>query len=267
MTVVKTLFALSQNHCAFSDPDTGRGCEHELTNPRWKKVRARICHIHGKEPNSARYDPMLPCEERNRFENLILLCPNHHSEIDDLEPERFAPEVLAEMKERALQRVEAHAKWADEDRLDDVVQQALAQMRVIWAVEEGASIATARNDASHTIDAEIIAGDPVLTVDRADDGDLNVTNRGGGDARQVRAQMVQGAPGRVELATIQGTTVAERQVLRVGFDREPLSKERLIIRLDWIAEDGTTRSRDFPLPVHFERQVVDHAGATDSTSR
>src|SRR4051794_19792218 len=121
-TVVKTLFALSGNVCSFSDPDTTIGCERELTNPGWKRVRARICHIHGKEPSSERYDSSLPCDKRNAFENLILLCPNHHSEIDELTPERFSPEVLRAMKERAMQHAAPQEAWISEVRLLEVAQ-------------------------------------------------------------------------------------------------------------------------------------------------
>jgi hypothetical protein len=32
-------------------------------------------------------------EQRYDFDNLILLCPNHHARIDDLEPDRFTVEM------------------------------------------------------------------------------------------------------------------------------------------------------------------------------
>ncbi len=37
-------------------------------------------------------------DQRNSFDNLLLLCPNHHKLIDDLEPDRHTVEVLEEMK-------------------------------------------------------------------------------------------------------------------------------------------------------------------------
>lgn len=43
-------------------------------------------------------------EDRDHFANLILMCPNHHLEIDSLSPEKYSAEVLTEMKERAEKR-------------------------------------------------------------------------------------------------------------------------------------------------------------------
>lgn len=79
VSVVKTLFAASQNLCAFSDIETGERCSERLTDPSWNRVRARICHIHGMLPGSARHDVAMTDEQRNSYENLILLCPNHTS--------------------------------------------------------------------------------------------------------------------------------------------------------------------------------------------
>ena len=46
--VVKTLFALSGNRCAFYDPEGLRPtCEEPLCDPAWRSVKARICHIYG----------------------------------------------------------------------------------------------------------------------------------------------------------------------------------------------------------------------------
>lgn len=95
ITAIKTLFALSRNVCAFP------GCEVKLTDPAWRQVKARICHIHAKSPGGPRYDPSMTNEERHAFENLILLCPNHHTEIDDVDPDRYPPEALYQMKATA----------------------------------------------------------------------------------------------------------------------------------------------------------------------
>lgn len=108
-TAIKTLFALSRNLCFFGpdESDKGRGdrvgaCEQRLTDPSWKRVKARIAHIKGEHPNSARYDAAQPDSERQGFENLMLLCPNHHTEIDDLRPDDFPPERLVAMRARHL---------------------------------------------------------------------------------------------------------------------------------------------------------------------
>ncbi len=111
-TTIKTLFALSGNVCGWNDPETQIGCEHALTDPSWEQVRAEICHIRGLRPTSTRYDPEMNDEERNGYENLILMCPNHHQLVDDLEPEKYSVDFLTEMKERATVRADA---WRYDD--------------------------------------------------------------------------------------------------------------------------------------------------------
>lgn len=55
-------------------------------------------HIVSAEPGDPRDDPTYTKEQRNRFENLILLCYPHHLIIDKLEPENFPRDVLLQWK-------------------------------------------------------------------------------------------------------------------------------------------------------------------------
>jgi hypothetical protein len=61
------------------------------------RVRGEMAHIIGSSDDGPRGDPSLPLADRNRYENLILLCPNHHEEID-AELADFTSEVLEQMK-------------------------------------------------------------------------------------------------------------------------------------------------------------------------
>ncbi len=45
-------------------------------------VIGEAAHIFGEKPGSARFDPIKPIEFLNSSENLIYLCPNHHTLID-----------------------------------------------------------------------------------------------------------------------------------------------------------------------------------------
>lgn len=87
--IVKELYAKSGNCCAFP------GCSKRLFEDA--SVGA-ICHIQGVKPGSARYNPDLPEEVVNSFGNLILLCPNHHTLIDQRE-DLFSVKTLLKMKE------------------------------------------------------------------------------------------------------------------------------------------------------------------------
>src|SRR5437879_1102376 len=126
-TVVKALFAMSRNVCAFVDVGTGRACEETLTDPQWKRVKAEIAHIRGLLPTSARYDA--DYEDPNGFENLCLLCPTHHTQIDDLEPERYTVEVLLEMKNRGLER-------AQSDRLNQIDFEGYAKQLIAQTLQK-----------------------------------------------------------------------------------------------------------------------------------
>jgi RNA polymerase sigma factor (sigma-70 family) len=131
-SVVKTLFALSRNVCSFIDEDRRFACEEHLTDPSWKKVKAEIAHIRGLNPGSARFDHNYV--DPNDFENLILLCPNHHNVIDDLEPDRFTVHVLLAMKHKAIERGDG-APWAPDEVLGRFARQLIRQSLLQWAVE------------------------------------------------------------------------------------------------------------------------------------
>lgn len=76
-TTVKKLAILSRNNCAFPN------CQSELIHPDNLTVIGDICHIRARNPNGPRFDETQTEEERNAFENLILMCKVHHTVIDD----------------------------------------------------------------------------------------------------------------------------------------------------------------------------------------
>lgn len=87
------LFALSGNRCAFPD------CTHALVDEATHTPIYAIAHIKSENPGGSRYDPDQTDNERRGFDNLILLCPNHHALIDK-KPELFPAEALYAMKRR-----------------------------------------------------------------------------------------------------------------------------------------------------------------------
>jgi len=174
--VVKTLFALSRNVCAFSDSERGEDYEQRLTDPAWKRVRARICHIRGLLPDSARHDASMTDVARNAYENLILMCPNHHNLIDDLEPDRYSVDVLTEMKQRAELHGGAATAWADDEMLSRLARSAIAAMRQTWWGRRYSPIVRARQiQVGTVIDYN---GEPVEISDvvrRADGHSVHLT--------------------------------------------------------------------------------------------
>ncbi|WP_375209297.1 hypothetical protein [Hyphomonas jannaschiana] len=89
ITNIKLLFARSGNQCAFPKCRAPMAINNTLLG--------EICHIKGSKPGSARHDPNQLDSERHAYNNLILLCPNHHTVIDDDE-DAYTVDRLALMK-------------------------------------------------------------------------------------------------------------------------------------------------------------------------
>lgn len=117
--VLKKLFALSRNRCAFPT------CEELLSRPEWPSVLAEICHIAGLNVGSARHDPTLG-DRCNEFENLLLLCPNHHQLIDVLEPERFSVSDLYDMKHAHETERPGDRSWCTPEQAEQFVAKLVA---------------------------------------------------------------------------------------------------------------------------------------------
>jgi hypothetical protein len=73
--VTRELYLKSGNRCYFP------GCDEPLMRANGVLV-GKIAHIEGAMPGSARFRESMSNEERRAFSNLILVCGNHHDEID-----------------------------------------------------------------------------------------------------------------------------------------------------------------------------------------
>src|SRR6266478_5173855 len=83
------LFARSGNRCAFLKCRAPIAINNTLTGD--------VCHIKGARPGSARHDPGQTDVERHAYANLVLMCPTHHTVIDDDE-EAYTVERLCKIK-------------------------------------------------------------------------------------------------------------------------------------------------------------------------
>lgn len=98
----KILWARSGNRCAI--------CLRELvevsTEIDDEAIIGEECHIIAREINGPRGNVPLANDQRDKPANLILLCRNHHKEIDD-QPNTFTVQVLTKIKL-------AHETWVSE---------------------------------------------------------------------------------------------------------------------------------------------------------
>ena len=87
---IKKLYAMSGNVCAMPSCNTKLFTESE-------DFLGQICHINARSKNGPRYDQNQSDEERNSYDNLLILCPNCHVIIDGRE-DLYPAEALKEIK-------------------------------------------------------------------------------------------------------------------------------------------------------------------------
>lgn len=170
-TVIKTLFALSGNVCAYP------ACEQRLTDPSWNQVMAEMAHICGERPGSARHDPALPPEVVNGHGNLILVCPTHHTLID-IEPQQHPVELLEKMKQGHEERSLARSEWATQDDLDRyvgllVTKQELALMPLVHDVALAGVASVSAGAHAALVKAQ---GPESIRIEFASDGGIDLVN-------------------------------------------------------------------------------------------
>lgn len=98
---IKLLWGRSGNRCSI--------CKLELTPDGEPNTIGEMAHIVARSVDGPRGKSDLSAEGRDRYENLILLCPNNHAEIDN-NPEKWPVELLKKVKAE-------HEEWVSE-RLD-----------------------------------------------------------------------------------------------------------------------------------------------------
>jgi hypothetical protein len=82
-----------------------------------------MAHIEGEKPDSARYNANMTDEERNNYQNRILLCPTHHTIIDKDENE-YTVEKLRQVKKE-------HEKWIQDSLRTQIADITFAELDVI----------------------------------------------------------------------------------------------------------------------------------------
>ena len=97
----KTLFALSASQCSFLN------CGKKIVNERNAKD-SNICHIQGANQGSQRYNLNMSDNERADYDNLILLCHQHHDKTDNVND--YTVEILVDMKKNHENKIKSLLK-------------------------------------------------------------------------------------------------------------------------------------------------------------
>lgn len=92
-TTLRRLDTLHGNQCAAPD------CTRPLIAKDGETIISKICHIEAASKNGPRYNRNMTDDDRRHFENLILLCDEHHSIIDNPDNEiQYPVEMLKKWK-------------------------------------------------------------------------------------------------------------------------------------------------------------------------
>ena len=87
-STVRRLDTLSGNECAHPE------CTKKLIAEDGISIISKICHIAAASKDGPRYDSSMTDDDRRGFDNLILLCDEHHVIIDNKENEGVYPTLL-----------------------------------------------------------------------------------------------------------------------------------------------------------------------------
>jgi hypothetical protein len=117
----KVLCTRSGNRCAI--PECRKVLVIDKTGNDRESLVAVMAHIRGEKQDSARYDSSMPDNERNLYDNLILVCPNCHKVIDD-QSSSYTVEKLHEIKRQ-------HEKWVVESTGKEVINVTFAELSVV----------------------------------------------------------------------------------------------------------------------------------------
>ena len=131
---IKLLWSNAAGRCSFTD------CNVRLTVEQAARsaphTLGEMAHIKGKNMGSNRYDDAQTYKQRDSYENLILLCPNHHTLIDKTENEEtFSVDVLLKMKsehETGISRRLDTVQISDVEELKDQIAICLAENHQAW---------------------------------------------------------------------------------------------------------------------------------------
>jgi len=94
-STVRRLDTLSCNQCA--NPE----CSRKLIAKDGETIISQICHIEAASPYGPRYNPQMSDDERRDFDNLILLCDECHSIIDNMaNKNKYTVKLLKEWKRK-----------------------------------------------------------------------------------------------------------------------------------------------------------------------
>lgn len=130
----KYLWGRAGNRCAYT------GCSQKLIDVPGLEaaevahsagiVLGEEAHIRSSKDDGPRYDSTYPSEKVDGYENLILLCPTHHTKVDKNNGDAFSVDALLAMKEAHEKDVDS--RLGDSDREQQELNERTAISIAVW---------------------------------------------------------------------------------------------------------------------------------------
>lgn len=118
---VKILWGLAAARCAF--PDCRLECILEPEGNDQTATFGKMAHIVAHKDTGPRGDPLFPDEDRDKYENLILLCPTHH-DIVDAKPYKYDVATLRDWKGK-------HEEWVRKSLASEMPGVTFAELEIV----------------------------------------------------------------------------------------------------------------------------------------
>jgi hypothetical protein len=121
--VIKVLWSLAHDQCAF--PGCSQALIQDSVDATTGEVRTtpigEQAHIRSAKPDGPRHDPDYPVAKLHTYDNLVLLCPTHHTRVDANGGAEFTADDLVKMRT-------AHESMARQrDETDATIRMYMAQ--------------------------------------------------------------------------------------------------------------------------------------------
>jgi hypothetical protein len=118
---LKLLWGLSAGRCAF--PNCRHQCIALETDFDATATLGKIAHIIAHSDDGPRANPAMPLEDRDCYENWMLLCPTHH-DLVDVQPNTYTVEDLQRWKRE-------HEQWVQESLAEAIPAVTFVELEMI----------------------------------------------------------------------------------------------------------------------------------------
>lgn len=150
---IKLLWSNAAGRCSFAHCNERLTVEQAAHSAPY--TLGEMAHIKGEKKGSNRHDATQTNEQRDGYENLILLCPNHHTLIDKPEnKEVYTVDILIKMKlehESRISRCLDPTEIPNIEELKDQISIYLAENRQAWLQYGPSSVNAQKNPHSDEI--------------------------------------------------------------------------------------------------------------------